>query len=177
MSAAETPGTAGRHRSDPEASETVPSEDLMPVGSEQLEDPAAGAGRPEDAPPAEEALTQEIQATREDLGETVEALAAKVDVKARARDKARAVSGKARARAGGAAQSARSAAASKAAQVRNRASAAGSTVKQAVPEPAQRAVSGTARAAREKRALLAAGGVAVAVLAAGWLIARRRQRP
>jgi hypothetical protein len=44
-----------------------------------------GHGRPADA----QALEQEIGQTREDLGETVAALAAKTDVKARAADKAR----------------------------------------------------------------------------------------
>jgi hypothetical protein len=44
-------------------------------------------------PPEQEALTEEIQRTREELGETVEALAAKVDVKARAQRRAAEVKG------------------------------------------------------------------------------------
>jgi hypothetical protein len=39
-------------------------------------------------PPQEEALAEEIERTREHLGETVEALAAKADVKARAQRRA-----------------------------------------------------------------------------------------
>ncbi len=174
MSAPDPSDPVGRHRSDLEASETLVYGDLRPAGAGDPEEPAAAGGAgPEDL---SQALTQEIQATREDLGETVEALAAKVEVKARARDKAREVSGRARARAAGMAQSAGSAAVSKAAPVTDRALAVGRTVKQAVPEPGRRAVSGAARAAREKRVLLAGGGAAVAVLTAAWLTARRRQR-
>ena len=100
MSAAEPPGTAGRHRSDPGPAGPVPSEDVPPAGPGQPEDPvAAAAERPEDLPPAEEALAQDIQATREELGETVAALADKADVKAQMRDKARTVSGNLRGRA------------------------------------------------------------------------------
>ncbi len=43
---------------------------------------------PADAPPDDiEALAEEIEQTRESLGETVEALAAKADIKARVQDK------------------------------------------------------------------------------------------
>ena len=179
MSAAEPPGTAGRHLSDPGPAGTMPSEDVPPARPGQPEDPAAaGAGRPEDLLPAEEALAQvEIQATREELAETVAALAANADVKAQMRDKAREVSGNLRGRATQMTQSARSAAGPRTGQVRDRASAAGTTVKQAIPAPAQRAVSRAAMAARDKRAPVAAAGAAAAVLAAGWLILRSRQRP
>lgn len=164
-SAAEPSDAAGRHRSDPGPSETVPPEDLPP----------ADAGPPEDLPAAEEALAQEIPATREQLGETVEALAAKADVKARLRGRARAVSGKARARAGGAAQSARSAAAPRAGLVKDRASAADKTVKQAMPGPVQRAVSRTTGAASQRRRPLTAAGAAVGLLVVCWLVVRRRR--
>ena len=93
------------------------------------------------------------------------------------RDKAHKVSGNLRGRATQMTQSARSAAGPSTGQVRDRASAAGKTVKQAIPEPAQRAVSRAATAARQKRAQVAAAGAAAAVLAACWLILRSKQRP
>ena len=51
---------------------------------------------PSPAPPPEslQALTEEIDRTRQELGETVEALVAKVDVKARAREKAAGLAGR-----------------------------------------------------------------------------------
>ena len=53
---------------------------------------------PDDAPAdAIQALTEDIRRTREDLGETVAALAAKTDVKARVRRKAGEVAGRLRA--------------------------------------------------------------------------------
>jgi hypothetical protein len=60
----------------------------------------AGPG-PGDAPPdAIQALTEEIRRTREDIGETVAALAAKADIMARARAKASEVAGRLRDTAG-----------------------------------------------------------------------------
>ena len=57
----------------------------------------AGPG-PGDAPPdGIQALTEEIRRTREDIGETVAALAAKADIMARARVKASEVAGRLRA--------------------------------------------------------------------------------
>ena len=50
---------------------------------------------PSPAPPESlQALTEEIDRTRQELGETVEALVAKVDVKARARAKAAELAGR-----------------------------------------------------------------------------------
>jgi len=49
--------------------------------------------------PEEEAIAEEIEHTRKQLGDTVEALAAKADVKARAQHKAAEVTGKLSARA------------------------------------------------------------------------------
>ena len=60
----------------------------------------AGVG-PGDAPPDSiQALTEEIRRTREDVGETVAALAAKADIMARARAKASEVAGRLRDTAG-----------------------------------------------------------------------------
>jgi CHASE3 domain sensor protein len=55
-----------------------------------------GAAQPPDDP---EALRREIDTLRQDLGDTVEALAAKVDVKAQARDKVEQLKAQARERA------------------------------------------------------------------------------
>jgi ElaB/YqjD/DUF883 family membrane-anchored ribosome-binding protein len=56
---------------------------------------------PGDAPPDDiQALTEDIERTREDLGETVAALAAKADIMARAREKAGEVTGRLRDTAG-----------------------------------------------------------------------------
>ena len=54
---------------------------------------AGEQGSPEAPPDNPEALVEEINRTRDELGNTVEALAAKVDVKSRAQQKATEVSG------------------------------------------------------------------------------------
>jgi hypothetical protein len=56
---------------------------------------SAAPGPPDDR----QALQEEIERTREHLGETVEALVAKADVKARAQDKARELTGRLKAKA------------------------------------------------------------------------------
>jgi ABC-type transporter Mla subunit MlaD len=53
----------------------------------------AGLGPGETPPDSIQALTEEISRTREDVGETVAALAAKADVMARAQEKASEVAG------------------------------------------------------------------------------------
>jgi hypothetical protein len=53
-----------------------------------------------DTPDSTEALREEITRTRADLGETIEALAAKTDVKARAKDAVGDLAGHAKAKAG-----------------------------------------------------------------------------
>ena len=55
--------------------------------------PPAGPGPGEAPPDSIQALTEEIRRTREDVGETVAALAAKADIMARARAKAGEVAG------------------------------------------------------------------------------------
>lgn len=57
-----------------------------------------GGQGPEAPPDNPEALVEEINRTREELGNTVDALAAKVDVKARAQQKATEVSGELKSR-------------------------------------------------------------------------------
>ena len=97
-----------------------------------------------------QALTDEIDRTREQLGETVEALAAKADVKARARDKAADLTGHV---------------ASAADQLREQAAARASQV--------CGGLAGKVTGARRTAAV----AVAVAgITLAGWLFARRGRR-
>jgi hypothetical protein len=104
-------------------------------------------------------LKQEIERTREQLGETVEALAAKADVKAQARAKASQVTGRLR---------------SRTAQARQQAAVAAGRLSKATPDPVQRVAVKTAATGRDRRVqlVMAAGAVVLAWLA----IARWRQR-
>jgi hypothetical protein len=115
------------------------------------------------APDTLQALTDEIERTRAELGETVEALAAKADVKARAQEKA-ADARRAIMDAGSQVKD----------QVTNGTAQAAATIWNAAPEPVQRAAKRAADSARQRRAPLAMA--AGAALLAGWLIARRRRR-
>jgi hypothetical protein len=182
--------SAGRHAADPEP---------FPVTS--LPEPAPDDGAPQTAlpadaktrPPDDEAeLQQEIERTREQLGETVEQLVAKADVKARAQDKVSELAGRvkgkasqARAQAADGAGSVREQVASKTADVSQKAKSAGTAVTQqlpgrvaaaaapvwkATPEPARQAVAKAAGNARQRPVPLA---VAAAVLIVGYLVARR----
>lgn len=117
-------------------------------------------------PGGEQELRQEIEQTREWLGETVEQLAAKADVKAQARAKAAAqLIGRVKA---------------KTAMARQKASAAGGTAKagfqaraapvwEKAPEPVRRSAAKTASTARQRRVPLAA---ATATLIAVYLALR-----
>jgi len=141
-----------------------PSEDLPP----------ADAGTAEPPTPAEAAVASDIQATREELGQTVEALAAKADVKARAREQARNISGRLRGKATDAARSARSTAGPVTSRVKDRATAGGGRVRQAMPEPARHAATRAGAAAKDKRAAVAAAGAGLVL--GCWLVLRRRRR-
>ena len=157
---------------------------------------AALTGPAQSAPPAgREALTVEIERTREELGNTVEALVAKTDVKARAREKVAQVSGRLPERAGlkkqvaAQAETVRGQLAAKAVeakqqvaasagpvreQVTSQAARATATVRQAAPEPVQRAAKRAADPAGQRRVpLLVTAGAA---LVAGWLLQRRGRR-
>ena len=103
-----------------------------------------------------EALREDIARTREQLGETVEALAAKADVKARVRQKAAGTAGQARQRA-----------AEAVGQAREQARLAGGRLP---PQVAERVAD---------RPGASAGGAAIAacaVLALTWLLLRRARR-
>jgi hypothetical protein len=163
MTAEELSGAEGRHRSAPRPAGIEPPEGLPPADT-----------GPEPLPPAEAAVARDVQATREELGQTVEALAARADVKARAREKARDVSGRLRVKTADAARSARSAAGPVASRVKDRASAGAGSVRLAMPEPARQAASRAAAAAKDKRAAVAVAGAGL--LLGCWLVLRRRRR-
>ena len=120
--------------------------------------------RPADAPPDNvQELTEEIERTRTQLGETVGALAAKADVKARAQEKAADARQKVLA-VGGQVKD----------QVTSGTAQAAATVWARTPEQVRRAAQRAADSARRRRAPLAAA--AAGTLLVGWLIARRRRR-
>ncbi|HTA04668.1 MAG TPA: DUF3618 domain-containing protein [Streptosporangiaceae bacterium] len=99
-------------------------------------------------------LRQEIERTREQLGDTVQQLAAKTDVQARARDKAVEMTRKVR---------------GKASQAQAEAAAVGAPVWEATPEPVRQAVAKGASTIRQRRGPLA---VAASALVAGYLAVR-----
>jgi hypothetical protein len=104
-------------------------------------------------------LKQEIERTREQLGETVEALAAKADVKAQARAKAAHVTGRLR---------------SRTAQARQQAAGAAKRLSTVTPDPVRRVAVKTAATGRDRRVQLVTAAGAVVLV---WLlIARWRRR-
>ena len=111
--------------------------------------------------PEEEALAEEIQHTRQQLGETVEALAAKADVKGRAQHRAAEVTSGLRGRA----RAARDKVTEQAAELRG-----------AAPAPVQRAAREAVVIVRGHRGKAAAAALAAAALVLTWLTVRRRQR-
>jgi ABC-type transporter Mla subunit MlaD len=116
--------------------------------------------------PADEAeLRQEIERTREQLGETVEQLAATTDVQARARAKAAELTGQAKSTTA----HARTRAAAQFGNVRGQLKARAATVREAPPESLRRAVAKGASTAQQRRVPLAMAAVA---LIAGYLVLR-----
>ncbi len=167
------------------------------AGSGAAGEAAATGEMPEDAPRAqtqpaapqnEQQLRAEIEQTREELGETVEQLAAKIDVKGRARARTAELTGRvkdkavqARATAAARATEARGQVAGKTQTARQKAAAASgpaktqvqartASVREATPEPVRRAVARGASAAKQRRVPL---GVAAIALTAGYLALRR----
>jgi serine/threonine protein kinase HipA of HipAB toxin-antitoxin module len=111
-----------------------------------------GGGTPA---PSADALTADIERTRQELGETVEALVAKADVKARAQHRAAEVAGDLRARARTAIGKARD-------------GARGAKEKVAEHAPAAQAMRGV-----RVYSIAAAAGTALLL---AWLTVRRRRR-
>ncbi|ARF65731.1 hypothetical protein B1H20_33135 [Streptomyces violaceoruber] len=108
--------------------------------------------------PTPEELREQVERTRDELGQTVEALAGKADVKAQAKEKAAAV---------------KEQAASASAQIREKTAEATRLVKDKAPEPLWEKAEQGAKAARDNRTPLLAGG---ALLIAFLLIRRGRKR-
>jgi hypothetical protein len=142
----------------------------------------AGAGPDNAVPENEQELRQEIEQTRERLGDTVQQLVAKTDVKARARAKAAGVTGRvkgnaalARSKAAGRGVDVRSQVAGKTLMARQKATARRDQLQaratgawQTAPEGARRTVAKGASTARQHwmpltAALLALGSVYFAV--------------
>ncbi len=158
---------------------------------------APGHAEPDDP----QALVDEINRTRAELGDTVEALAARVDVKARAQQRAAEVSAQAKGRlqelagragelasgvTGKAGQARETALSSSktvlgtsqpaASQLTGRAAQAGTAAWNAAPVPVRQGARRVARTAGQHRVPVAVAAGAGAVLVAGWLVLRRRHR-
>ncbi|MEU6306839.1 DUF3618 domain-containing protein [Streptomyces chartreusis] len=145
---------------------------------------------PDDEPTAAgpEELREQVEQTRAELGETVQALTAKTDLKARAQEKATAVRGQATAKAGELKAKAadlthqardkvpapvKDKADQAAGQARLKTAQAGQLWRDKAPEPVRQKTAQGARTARENRTLLlAATGAATLV----WLACHRRKR-
>ena len=150
----------------------------------------AAPGPPDDP----QGLQQEIERTREHLGETVEALVAKVDVKARAQDEAGRLIGRLKARVvearqQAAARAGRGAAAGgrqdrgprqkATAQGRHVSPAGGETtagISKATPEPVKQAAGNAVATARRRRTPLLAAVGAIGAGLVGWLLFQRWRR-
>jgi cobalamin biosynthesis Mg chelatase CobN len=128
-----------------------------------------------DAKPDVQALKDEIKQTRAELGETVQALAAKADVKARAKDQVEQTKAKVRAQAVEAGEKVRDAAVTATDKVRAVAASAGATAKgtaaQATDKVAQATdkvkESGALDRAEEARAQVRSNPVPLAAVLAG----------
>lgn len=152
----------------------------------------AQGGPGEAAPDNPDELMAEIERTREELGDTVEALAAKADVKARAQQRAAEVSGQLKGRV----DEVKAGLASKAGQTRQavaeggktvlgasqptaqrlgqRAAQTGTSVWAAAPEPVRSGARRVARTADQHR--VPAIAIAGATVLAGWLAVRWLRR-
>jgi len=152
-----------------------------PAGAEQPTGPQPVPGGT--VPDSEQELRQDIERTREQVGATVEQLAAKTDVKARARAKATEMAGRmkgktaqarvkaadrgagVRSQMAGKAVMARQQAAAGRGQLRTRAAAVGTPVWQAAPEPLRHTLTKGFGTARQHRAPLT---IAAAMLIASY---------
>ena len=159
------------------------------------EEPPGAQSVPEDP----EQLRQDIERTREQLGETVEALVAKADVKAQAKDKVGQLTGKLK----GTTAQAKEQASARAAQAREQlatrtndakqaatangatvqgakdqlqagATAVGGKVRDVTPEPVQRAARHAAARTSPRQAVVAAAAVGVALIS--FILVRKRRR-
>ncbi|MER5312603.1 DUF3618 domain-containing protein [Streptomyces sp. NPDC002773] len=133
-----------------------------------------------DAAPTPEELREQVEHARDELGQTVEALAAKADVKAQAKEKATLVGDQLREKAAHAAQLVKNKtpdpvldkAAHAAAQVRETATRAGQLAAEKTPDPVREKAESAATMAKANRTPLVAAAVAFVV----FLLLRRSQR-
>lgn len=158
------PASRGTPGTDPQASAgAVPA----PPRGQTAEAMTAADSQPaaEERPVDKAGLRQEIERTREQLGETVEQLAAKTDVQGRARAKAAELAGRAK----GTTAQARTQAAAQFGNVRGQLQARAAPAREAIPEPLRRAVAKGASTAQQRRVPLATAAV---TLIAGYLAFR-----
>ena len=164
------------------AEQRVAEADTSPGIGPPFDDGPETAAQADAAPAATndpQELEREIERTREQLGQTVELLAAKADVKGRAQAKATELSERIKSKAGQVRQEAaarggsvRGQLAGTTATAQKRVTAAATPVWQATPEPVRQAVAKGASAARQRRMQLAAAAGAVI---AGYLLIKWRR--
>lgn len=183
MTTSERPGEPAAQTGTSPSSDNPSDVAAMRGTQETVPQASAGTRSADDT----DVLKQEIERTREQLGETVEQLAAKTDVKTRARAKAAELAGRVksssaqvRAQAVAQAGTVRGQFAAKTGVTRHKAVAVGAASKtqlqaravpvwQATPEPLRRAVTKGAGTAKQRRMPLAAAAV---TLIAGYLTLR-----
>jgi ElaB/YqjD/DUF883 family membrane-anchored ribosome-binding protein len=129
--------------------------------SDTTENPAAGAA-PENEPQSPEEIRAEIESTQQELGDTVEALAHKTDVKAQAS-----------ARIDAAKESVQESVHGTRESVSETKDDFVSKVKQATPETASAGAQQMSAAVQDKPLPFATAGAFVAGVLLGWLIGRR----
>ena len=129
--------------------------------SDTRDNPTAGTA-PEGEPPTPEEIRAQIERTQQELGDTVEALADKTDVKAQAAARVDA----AKESIAGAVHGARESLAETRDEVT-------STIKQATPESAGAGAQQMSAAVQERPLPFATAGAFAAGVLVGWLIARR----
>ncbi|MGW1068306.1 DUF3618 domain-containing protein [Streptomyces aureus] len=105
-----------------------------------------------------EELREQVEKTRQELGQTVQALAAKTDLQARAQEKAAEVKQQAAAKAG---------------ELKAKAAQAASQVQDKIPDPVKGKAARGAQAARDNRTLLVAAAAGTVLVV--WLAWRRRK--
>ncbi|MFJ8076408.1 DUF3618 domain-containing protein [Streptomyces sp. NPDC096176] len=121
--------------------------------------------RPHAAPPSPDELRAQVEDTREQLGRTVEALAAKADVKARAQQTAAEVKEQAAAKAAHAKE-----------HIASSVSMVGDKLRAKAPQPVQDKAHHAAETARGNPGPLLAAGAATAAILLLVVLARRRRR-
>ncbi len=121
----------------------------------------APAANTESAPDTPEAAQRQIDETRERLGETVQELAQKADVKAQAQQRVQEGKDEVRARVD---------------SLKEKAVQVGGRVQEVTPEQAQQAAGQLAQQARARPAPWAAGAALATGVVLGWVLFRRRGR-